>query len=307
VLVSEIDASKQGLMNIGEEAKPPFAVLAVPSSLFLARSIRLAALAPKHALEPYLKFLSALTRAQRETVPDLPDAILPSFASIRQSLEHAMPPLARAAIAPDGVVQMTIDRLLAHLLGAEVPVESTAAIEALRGASLDARHRLVSAVLKGDVPKDDLAQQVIVVAGLQVHFARLAARLTAEDLKPVADGACPVCGSAPMTSSVVGWPKALNSRFCTCSLCGTMWNVVRVKCVLCTSTGGIRYFSVEGKPETVKAETCDGCRSYVKILYHVNEPELEPLADDGATLGLDILITEGGWKRGGQNPFQLGY
>jgi formate dehydrogenase maturation protein FdhE len=61
--VSEIGASKQGLMNIGEEAKPPFAVLAVPTSLFLTHSIRLAALIPKHEFEPYLNFLSALTRA----------------------------------------------------------------------------------------------------------------------------------------------------------------------------------------------------------------------------------------------------
>jgi FdhE protein len=31
------------------------------------------------------------------------------------------------------------------------------------------------------------------------------------------------------------------------------WNVVRVKCVLCSSTGGISYRIIEGKPDTVKA------------------------------------------------------
>jgi FdhE protein len=34
---------------------------------------------------------------------------------------------------------------------------------------------------------------------------------------------------------------------------------------------------------------------------------LEPFADDVATVGLDMLLTEEGWKRGGQNPFLLGY
>ena len=34
--------------------------------------------------------------------------------------------------------------------------------------------------------------------------------------------------------------------------------------------------SIEGKPDTVKAETCDKCRRYVKILYQVNDPALEP-------------------------------
>jgi FdhE protein len=86
-----------------------------------------------------------------------------------------------------------------------------------------------------------------------------------------------------------------------------MWNVVRAKCVLCSATGGISYDTIEGKPDTVKAETCDSCGAYVKILYQVSDHVLEPLVDDVATLGLDILMAEGGWKRGGQNPFLLGY
>ena len=108
-----------------------------------------------------------------------------------------------------------------------------------------------------------------------------------------------------MTSAVVGWPNAHNTRFCTCSLCGTMWNVVRVKCVLCTSTDGISFREIDGRA-TVKAETCDKCRGYVKILYQVADPSLEPMADDVATLGLDMLLAEEGWKRGGHNPFLLG-
>jgi FdhE protein len=166
--------------------------------------------------------------------------------------------------------------------------------------------QIASAALK-DAPTEDVAQRVLVAAGLQVHFARIAALLDADDLKPVADGACPVCGSSPMTSSVVGWPKAHNTRFCTCSVCGTMWNVVRVKCVLCGTTARIGYHTVEGQPDGVKAESCDSCRRYVKILYQVNDPALDPLADDVATLGLDMLMAEDGWRRGGHNPFLLGY
>jgi FdhE protein len=82
---------------------------------------------------------------------------------------------------------------------------------------------------------------------------------------------------------------------------------VRVTCQLCGSTDGISFRSIEGRPDTVKAETCEKCRGYVKILYQVKDPTLEPLADDVATLGLDMLLVEEGWKRGGQNPFLLGY
>ena len=45
----------------------------------------------------------------------------------------------------------------------------------------------------------------------------------------------------------------------------------------------------------------------MKILYQVNDAALDPLADDVATLGLDMLMAEEGWKRGGRNPFLMGY
>ncbi len=187
-----------------------------------------------------------------------------------------------------------------------MPEEAAVAVEAVIGASSEQRLQMVNDALQ-DVPPANIAERALILAAFQVDFARLAATLTPEDLRPIADGICPVCGSAPMTSSVVGWPKAHNSRFCACSLCGTMWNVVRIKCVLCTSEEGISYRSIEGQPDTVKAETCDKCQRYVKILYQVKDHLLDPLSDDVATLGLDILLAEQGWRRGGQNPFLLGY
>ena len=306
--MSEVGAPNQGLMNIGEEAKPPFAVLPDPSTLFLARSRRLAALAPGHELAPYLSFLSGLTLAQHEAAQAGSQPVLPPFQRIGQALEHGMPPLSRTQFEPDEAIQRTIDTFLARLGHTQMPADTAAAVQALRAAPPKARCTMVEAALAdAAAPAPDLAQRTLVAAALQVHFARLAALLDANALKPIADGICPVCGSRPMVSSVVGWPKAHNTRFCTCSLCATMWNVVRVKCVLCSATGGISYHTIAGKPETVKAETCERCRAYVKILYQVNDAALEPLADDVATLGLDMLMAQEGWKRGGQNPFLLGY
>src|SRR4051794_10081527 len=185
-------------MNIGEDAKPPFAVLPDPCSLFLTRSERLAALAPGHELAPYLDFLRQLTRAQHEVAQDLPHAALPSLERIGQALEHGMPPISRAAFEPDDVVQMTIDHILSRLAEVQVPAETAAAIQAVRVASPDVRRGMIAAALEDEVPTDEIAQRVLVAAGLQVHFARLAAMLVADDLKPIADGVCPVCGSAPM-------------------------------------------------------------------------------------------------------------
>jgi FdhE protein len=83
--------------------------------------------------------------------------------------------------------------------------------------------------------------------------------------------------------------------------------VVRIKCVLCGSTKGISYQEREGAAGAIKAETCEECRSYVKILRQHRNPALDPVADDVASLGLDLLLREKGYRRGAINPFLLGY
>jgi FdhE protein len=152
-----------------------------------------------------------------------------------------------------------------------------------------------------------MADHVYVAAALQVHFARSAARLDDKALVPVGEGACPSCGGAPVASMLVGWERAHNTRYCVCSLCATSWHVVRIKCVLCGSTKGISYQEVEAGPGTIKAETCEGCRSYVKILHQIKDRDIEPVADDVASLALDLLLRESGYRRGAVNPFLLGY
>ena len=99
---------------------------------------------------------------------------------------------------------------------------------------------------------------------------------------------------------------AEGTRYCSCSLCGTLWNVVRVKCVLCGSGRGIGYQEIDGGPGTIKAECCDSCRGYVKIFYQQKDTALDPVADDIASLGLDILLQDGEYRRGSFNPFLLG-
>ena len=106
-----------------------------------------------------------------------------------------------------------------------------------------------------------------------------------------------------MTESI----GAEGARYCSCATCQTLWNEVRVKCVCCGSTKGISYRSVETGEATVKAEVCRECDHWVKILYQNRNPSLEPIADDVASLGLDLMMRDTEWKRGGFNPFLAGY
>jgi len=154
-----------------------------------------------------------------------------------------------------------------------------------------------------------LAEHTFVTAALQAHFARLASRLDVERLVPVGDGVCPACGGAPIASLIVRWPGAHGTRFCACSICSTLWHVVRIKCVSCGSTEGIGYEEVADGPgaKQVRAETCRKCKSYVKIMLQTENAALDPVADDIATLGLDILMRETGIRRAGVNPFLVGY
>jgi FdhE protein len=135
----------------------------------------------------------------------------------------------------------------------------------------------------------------------------LANGLDAASLVPVADGVCPACGGAPAASMVVGWLGAHGARYCGCSLCGTLWNYVRIKCALCSSTEGISYQEIEGGHGIVKAETCGNCRGYLKILQQHKDPAVNVIADDVASLGLDLLMRETGFRRGGVNPYLTGY
>jgi FdhE protein len=291
---------------LGEEALPLFAVLPTPA-LFATRAKRLAAAAPGNPLATYLAFLSGLTQAQHDVQAQLPPVTLPGEEDLAQALDNGMPPLPAAGLALDDLALATVERLLHAVAELPAPPSTKTAVEQLLGFTQENRRAVVANALTTSPSSSEIAQRVLVLAGLQVHFARLAALLDHRRLKPIADGVCPACGSPPVSASVVGWPKAHNMRFCTCSLCATMWNVVRIKCVLCGSTDGIRYHNVEGAPETVKAESCDSCKRYVKVLYQVKDHLLEPVADDVATLGLDMLMAQEGWQRGGSNPFLLGY
>lgn len=292
---------------IGEVSAPPFVRLPDPLQLFVTRTLRLRALAATSEIAPYLRFLAGLVELQYRIQDGLPEPTMPDATTLARARAHAMPPLDRSGLVPDAAFEATLGTLVAA--AAEIPMPPTAreALARLRAADAGGREAMLRSVLSGDIPIDTLAEHVFVAAAAQVHFARLAARLDAAALVPVGDGACPSCGAPPVSSMVVGWQGAHGSRFCACALCATLWNYVRIKCVLCGSTKGIGYQEVEGDEGTIKAETCDNCHHYMKVLYQTKRPDLEPVADDVASLGLDLLLNQGEYRRGGYNLFLLGY
>lgn len=298
---------KHDPIPIGEIAKPPFAKLPDPPAMFARRAARLRVLADGHELRSYLLFLADLSDAQHQLQPGLPNAELPDADALSRARQFGMPPLDRSRFTPDAAFGAVWERLTAAADSIAMPEGARAALATVRAADPAVAAAMVGAVLENAIPVETLAEHVFVAAALQVHFARLAAQLDAKTLVAVGQGACPACGGPPVTSMVVGWTGALNTRFCACSLCGTLWNYPRIKCTLCGATEGIAYQEIAGGSADVKAETCETCHGYVKILYQNAAPSLDPIADDAATLALDLLLGESEYRRGAVNLFLLGY
>lgn len=303
------DGGPQAPTMIGASANPPFVCLPDPTTHFRLRAQRFAVLAQDHALAPYLHFLAGLSEAQHRVQDSLPEPALPDAADLARAKQYAMPPLDRARLTGDAALDATFDRLFA--LAPQIAMPDPARAALARATALDAagRAELAGLVLAAATPAERVGEATFVAAALQVHFARLAARLPADDLVPVGAGACPACGSPPVASLVVGWPNAHGVRFCACSLCSTLWHVVRVKCACCGSTEGIAYQEIADGPGAgkVRAESCTTCNSYVKIMLQHVDPTLDPVADDVATLGLDLLMRETGVRRAAVNPLLIGY
>lgn len=294
-------------VHIGEQANPPEAVRPDPAKLFSRRAERLRKLAADHQLAPYLGFVADVMQAQQRANDSLPAPVLPPTEDLDRAFEFGMAPIARARIAIDGLVFAALDSLLEETRHVSMPDVAAAARDGVIAADESERRAMIANVLADSLPVEEVAEHVFVAAALQVHFARLAALLPEDKIKPVADSACPACGGPPAASIVVDWAQSQSARFCACATCATTWHVVRVKCVACSSTKGIHYLHVEGTADTIKAECCDECRSYLKILYAVKNPELDPIADDLASAGLDLMVRDKGFSRAGFNVFLAGF
>lgn len=55
----------------------------------------------------------------------------------------------------------------------------------------------------------------------------------------------------------------------------------------------------------IQAETCDSCGHYLKLMHSDRDPFVDPLADDLATLALDLLVSDAGYRRYGVNLMLL--
>jgi FdhE protein len=273
-----------------------------PATLFADRARRLRQLATdEHPLRDYLRFAALLCDVQAQAAARVPATPVDALA-VERALASGMP-VVDPAESLDAGWRDALGLLLAAVIadGALPPplLDTARSLRALDAAALDDRAR---AALRDDDASDELAARPLLMAALQVAFAGRAAGLAEHDVPAVEPvTVCPVCGSAPVASVLRIGGAAGGHRYLHCGLCATEWHLVRVKCSHCESTRGVRYRGIEGQP-AVLAETCDSCHTYRKQVDQEKDPLAEPLADDLATLALDLLLSDTPYLRASGNP-----
>ena len=280
-------------------------LLPVPETLFADRAQRFASLAIGHSLGDWLVFLGRLTRAQHQAVLTLPVLSLPDATALEQARTHGMPPLNASGLSRPAVWRDLV-RQMAQSLAGEAPEAARrvlATLSTAEDAHLDA---LADRLLSGEPLAADAAALPFIAASLQVVFTSLSSRLDVRQLKGFdAQGLCPCCGSLPVASIVRVGATINNLRYLHCSLCNAEWNVPRATCTTCNTDKGVALQALEGSHGAVRAETCDSCNSYLKMVYQEKDPYVDPVADDLATLALDMLVDEAGYERSGPNLLLL--
>lgn len=271
------------------------------TSLFSDRSQRFKSLAANHRLADFLLFMAQIAEAQHQVADIQGTPILPSAEQIELCASHDMPPLNYQSFLRDPEWRAGLHLLMEQIAEHANPVTlaSIARIKAMPDSELDL---LADRILAGEYGDPDLAAAPLIGAALQLYWARLATALDTNAIKRSAvQNLCPACGAAPSVSIVRIGGVEQGLRYLHCSLCAGEWNMVRVKCSHCLSTEGIAYFGIDGDDNAVKAETCDSCHSYLKIMYMEKNPSIDPTSDDLATLTLDILVDEADYQRSGAN------
>lgn len=281
----------------------PRVLLPQVSTLFAERAARLRQLADGNPIADYLQFAAKIVDAQHAAAGSV--ELQPMDRSnIERSQQFSMP-LLPAADHIDPAWQQVLNAMLDTLSGSEgLPEPLQPLLQSLRDLSQDERDTIAKRLLQKEVAARHIGMAPFIMAALQVTYAQRAAALDVEDV-PYTDPAtiCPVCASEPVSSVLRIDGKANGHRYLHCGTCCTEWQLVRVKCSHCESTKGIHYQSVEGGKEVVTAETCDECGTYRKVVNQEKDPMAEPLADDLATLTLDLLMSENTqFKRASANP-----
>jgi FdhE protein len=278
--------------------------------VFSVRAERLRTLAADgaigRAIGDYLRLMASVADAQQAALATL-EATLPDAAQIAQARTHRMPLVHATAWPRETCWREALTRLCDAVTALpDLPDSVRVVVDRLSRAQPE-QIELEADALLATQGAPDAAAAPFLMAALQVYWVDIASRLAITDVASLDVAVvCPVCGTAPVASVVRTDPRSQGFRYLCCALCAAEWHMVRVTCSHCQGTKGIVYHSIEGGSQASRAECCDSCRTYRKIFYQEHDGAVEPVADDLASLSLDLLLSEAGYHRASGNPLLWG-
>ncbi len=291
---------------VGGVKAPEPLILPDPADRFARTAARLDRLSAGHPMEGWLVFMAGVSDAQRAVAEALPPGVGPDGAQVEVAVEARIPPIAADGWRRDPIWREGLRLLLDRFDPTVLPPAAASVIANLRGRGAEATEALADRFLRGRVDTADAGAAFWIAAALQVYFTRLAAGLRADSLRLLEQrGLCPCCGSTPSAAVVRASGPTPGARYLHCSLCSTAWNHTRAVCITCGDSRTLALRGIDGDPGVVKAETCEACRTYAKVLYEAKDTGVDPYADDLASLALDLMVSEAGWSRHAPNPLLL--
>ena len=109
---------------------------------------------------------------------------------------------------------------------------------------------------------------------------------------------CPVCGSG---AQIARLEKEVGKKILYCSLCGTEWRFVRIKCPFCCNVDQKSLKFLEEEKSPYRIDVCEQCKRYIKTLDERKGGDEKrafiPSVEDLATMYLDIVAEKEGYER----------
>lgn len=274
-------------------------IFAKPTRIYKKRILRLQELAKAHPMADYLTFVTKIVEAQNK--------LLESF-SLNKKIELSQQqfenkPLNIQYWKKDPIWIDILYALLKEIKPSanEVILNTISELENTSKKELD---DLATKLLNQQFKQVSSDKAIFLWSALSFYWTQLAQNISHNAImeSDQALHTCPVCDSAPVSSIIhAGLKQGL--RYLHCSLCETQWNIVRAKCSSCSHMEKLNYWSIDEEFASVRTESCGQCNSYLKLLFEGKDPDVDAVADDLASIYLDLEMGEKGFIRSGLNPF----
>ena len=254
-------------------------------------------------LAEWLAFCAKLARAQALSIEQL--KLTPLDESVvKESFKHGMPPASISTWKAGDDWQQAFDLFVAELEKQNLPKQVQDIVQAFKSADQALVQRQAVDYLNARESEVKPEWAPFLGAILQMIWMR-----RVEGLKPYVahyngqSSLCPVCGSHPVASVVrVGDRDA--HRYLACSLCLSEWYGPRARCTNCETPKEVSILG-ETQESLVQGECCDDCHGYLKIMYQSRDPMMDVIADDLASIQVDLALANEDYLRTGRNLFLM--